>query len=229
MAVAAHRRTLKRLAVALIAAAFVLSAAVALAEESEIDHLVQELALKPGSSVADVGAGSGEISIALAERVRPNGQVYSTEINPNLLDKIRHLAQKAGARNVVVVTADAHETGLPANCCDAAFLREVYHHLTDPTGTDHSLFQAMRPGARLAIIDFDPSQLPGQPPPPGVPANRGGHGVPERIVENELTQAGFVLIKTMPWPISGTVKHYCVLFIKPGEKAERHPISLSPN
>ena len=54
------------------------------AAESEIDHLVQILQLKPGSIVADVGAGSGEVSIAIAERVGPLGRVYSTEINPTI-------------------------------------------------------------------------------------------------------------------------------------------------
>lgn len=198
---------------------------VARAAETEIDHLVQVLALKPGSSVADVGAGSGEISIAIAKRVGPNGTVYSTEIDPKLLEKIRHLAQTAGARNVVVIAGREHETGLPSNCCDAIFLREVYHHLTDPTGIDNSLYRAMRPGARLAIVDFDPSQLPGQPAPPGVPANRGGHGVPERIVAQELTRTGFALVKTMPWPISASVKHYCVLFVKPPLSTETRDLN----
>jgi hypothetical protein len=130
------------------------------------------------------------------------------------VDEIRALVKKDGAQNVRVVAGKEHDTELPPNCCDAIFLREVYHHLTDPTGMDKSLYLAMRDGARLAIIDFDPSQLPGKAAPPGVPRNRGGHGVPERIVEDELTQNGFEVVKTMPWPVSGAVKHYCVVFIK---------------
>ena len=141
--------------------------------------------------------------------------VYSTEIDPKLLDRIRSEAKGARARNVVPILGKQHDTELPDNCCDAIFLREVYHHLTDPAGIDRSLYRAMRPGGRLAIIDFEPSERPGQPIPPGVPANRGGHGAPMRLVTEELTRAGFKPLETMNWPISRTVRHYCMLFRKP--------------
>jgi ubiquinone/menaquinone biosynthesis C-methylase UbiE len=195
-------------------AAILLLATIATAAESEIDHLAAILELKPGSSVADVGAGSGEVSFAIAARVRPDGKVYSTEIVPKLLDKIRAGAIRAGDKNIIVVAGTRDQTGLPVNCCDAIFLREVYHHLTDPIPLDRSLYRSLRPGGRLAIIDFEPTPLAG-PPPPGVPRNRGGHGVPKRIVLEELTGAGFQFVKTMQWPISATIKHYCMLFIKP--------------
>ena len=117
--------------------------------------------------------------------VGPQGKVYSTEINPQLLDKIRTLIQKEGVPNVMPIAGTAHDTRLPPDCCDAIFLRQVYHHLTDLLAMDHSLYKAMRPGARLAIIDFEPGQL-AEPMPPGVPANRGGHGVPKKIVADEL-------------------------------------------
>ena len=185
------------------------------AADSEIDRLVQVLDLKPGVSVADVGAGLGDLSISIAERVAPNGTVYSTEIDPKKLDQIRQAVQKAGIHNVVVVAGAYNDTRLPPNCCDAIFLRRVYHHLTDPLDMDRSLYLALRPGGRLAIIDFEPSQRPGERPPPGVPANRGGHGAPKPIVTRELTQTGFVPVATIDWPVSGDVKHFCMLFKKP--------------
>ena len=185
------------------------------ATESEIDHLADILQLSPGSLVADVGAGSGELSIAIASRVRPHGIVYATEIDPTLLERIRSAAQKASADNVVAIAGAEHDTGLPPSCCDAIFLREVYHHLTDPIGIDRALYRAMRPGARLPIIDYEPTERPGEPAPAGVPANRGGHGVPERVVAAELTRSGFELVKSLDWPISSTIKHYCILFLRP--------------
>jgi SAM-dependent methyltransferase len=109
-------------------------------------------------------------------------------------------------------TGRADDTQLPADCCDGIFLREVYHHLTNPAAMDRSLYRSVRPDGRLAIIDFEP--LPGTRPPAGVPANRRGHGAPKRTVEQELTAAGFELLKTIDWPISSTVKHYCILFRK---------------
>ena len=182
---------------------------------SEIDLLIQVLDLKPGVAVADVGAGSGELSISIAKRVAPNGIVNSTVVDPKKLDKIRQAVQQARINNVVVIAGANNDTRLPLNCCDAIFLRRVYHHLTDPLEMDRSLYLAMRPGGRLAIIDFEPSQRPGEPPPPGVPANRGGHGAPKSIVTQELTQAGFVRVATIDWPVSGDVEHFCMLFRKP--------------
>jgi len=204
-----------RITAVILAVALVLLAAFARGAETEVDHLAQALDLRPGSSVADVGAGSGELSIAIARYVGPQGVVYSTEIDPILLDRIRGEAQSAGVRNLIPILGKEHDTELPDNCCDAIFLREVYHHLTDPAGIDRSLYKAMRSAGRLAVIDFEPSERPGQPVPPGVPANRGGHGLPMRLVAEELIRTGFEPLKTMNWPISGTVRHYCMLFRKP--------------
>jgi ubiquinone/menaquinone biosynthesis C-methylase UbiE len=204
-----------RLAATLLACVVLALSLTAQSTDSEIDRLVQVLDLRPGVAVADVGAGSGELSISVAKRVAPNGTVYATEIDPKKLDKIRQAVRKAGIHNVIVIAGANNDTRLPANCCDAIFLRRVYHHLTDPVDMDRSLYLAMRPGGRLAIIDFEPSQRPGEPAPPGVPADRGGHGAPKPIVTRELTQAGFVRVATTDWPVSGDVKHFCMLFKKP--------------
>ena len=111
------------------------------AAESEIDHLVQILGLKRGSTVADVGAGSGEVSVAMAKSLGPEGKVYSTEIEAKLLNRIRSVAQKAETPNVIVIAGTEHATRLPSDCCDAIFLREVYHHLIDPISMDRDLIE----------------------------------------------------------------------------------------
>jgi ubiquinone/menaquinone biosynthesis C-methylase UbiE len=115
-------------------------------------RLRQVLALEPGVSVADVGAGRGEVTMALAAEVGPSGRVFSTEIDTTALEQIRALA--AAHQNVTVVRASARDTGLPDDCCVAALLRRVYHHLTDPAATNASLLRAVRPGGVLAIVDF---------------------------------------------------------------------------
>lgn len=109
----------------------------------EMPRLRQVLALKPGMSVADVGAGKGEVTVALAAEVGPSGYVFSTEIDSEALEQLRAVVAAATLENVTVVQAHAHKTGLPTSCCDAILLRRVYHHLTHPATTN-------RPAARAA-------------------------------------------------------------------------------
>jgi protein-L-isoaspartate O-methyltransferase len=98
-------------ALALLMAAVLLATRIAVAADSEVSHIVQILGLKSDSLV--VGAGSGEKSVAIASRV-PRGIVYSTEVDPQLIDKIRNNVRKAQASNVIVITGRADETQLPA-------------------------------------------------------------------------------------------------------------------
>ena len=81
-------------------------------------RLRQVLALEAGKVVADVGAGRGELTLALAREVGPNGRVFSTEIDAARLEALR--AARLG--NVTVLEARADDTGLPPNCCDAIAL-----------------------------------------------------------------------------------------------------------
>ena len=193
--------------------------------EPEADRLIQALELKPNSTVADVGAGSGFLSIELARQLGPAATVYATEVDTKELDKIRTAVQKEGLKNVLVIVGARNDTRLVANCCDAIFLRRVYHHITDPVDIDRSLYLALRPGGRLAIIDFEPWQKPKEKIVPGVPTNRGGHGSPKPIVLSELTRAGFVPVSTTDWPVTGDITHFCMLFRKPAATA---PAGASP-
>lgn len=185
------------------------------ASGSEMLRLRQVLALKPGVAVADVGAGKGELTVALATEVGANGRVFSTDIDPESLEQIRAPVAEAKLDNVTVVQAQARDTGLPTNCCDAVVLRRVYHHLTNPADTDASLLRAVRSGGVLAVIDFPPFWF--WPfPPAGVPANRRGHGVDAQLVTDEVTASGFELVRVMDdWPGRGPFGSYCALFRKP--------------
>src|SRR5258706_480477 len=117
------------------------------------------------------------------------GRAYATEIDAKKLAELRDEVARRKLGNVVVVESKEAETNLPAGCCDAIFLRHVYHHLTKPAEFDASLVRSLKPGGRLAIIDF-PARA-GLDPVEGVPSNRGGHGIPQKIVVEELSAAGF--------------------------------------
>ena len=179
-------------------------------ERAEIDRLAQLMQWKPGAIVADVGAGDGAFSFAAAEKVGPSGRVYATEIDPEKLKALRAEVEKRKLTNVIVIDGAVDDTKLPTNCCDDIFLRRVYHHLTQPVEFDKNLLRSLKPAAHLAIIDFPPTNTYG--PVPGVPKNRGGHGIPEKIVIDELTESGLKVGKTIEdW--SG--HDYCVIFTKP--------------
>lgn len=181
------------------------------------DQLESLLELKTGSTVAEIGAGDGAVSLAAAQRVGPGGRVFSTEIDPEAIDQIRRRVRAAGLENVTVVRATASDTGLPAGCCDAVFMIGVYHHFTDPLRTDASIFRALRPGGRLVIVDFRPSWLLKPWTPKGIPSNRGGHGIPEQILENEVTHSGFRIVHAYDhWGDSWFLSYFCVVFEKPG-------------
>ena len=184
---------------------------------SEIEKLAPLLDLKPGATVAEIGAGNGSVAVAAAEKVGPNGHVYATEIDPERLQKIRDKVSAAGLDNVTVIEAKIDDTQLPAGCCDAIYMIGVYHHFTEPLETDASIFRALRPGGMLAIVDFRPSLWLKPWTPEGVPANRGGHGIPEDVLQDELTRAGLRLVQIYdPWGSSWFLHNYCIVFTKPG-------------
>jgi ubiquinone/menaquinone biosynthesis C-methylase UbiE len=168
--------------------------------EAEYDapHLVEVLGLKPGMAVADIGTGGGAMAVVLGKWIG-SGRVYATDITERALRATREYAVKEGLTNVTVIEGGADRTNLPAQCCDALFLRHVYHHVTAIESFNKSLLDSLKPGGRLAIIDFVPSK--GSPLPDGVPKNREGHGVPIQVVIEEMKAAGFTYQRTVDdWP-----------------------------
>lgn len=182
----------------------------------EMPRLRHELALKPGMSVADVGAGRGELTVALAAEIGPSGRVYATDVDPQALEQIRGRVAAAELPNVTILQSRARDTGLPDSCCDAVVLRRVYHHLSDPAATNLDLLRALRPGGVLAIIDFPPMFSWLWPWSPKDTQGRTGHGVAASLVVEEVTATGFTLVKVIEdWPGRGPLKSYCAIFRKP--------------
>jgi ubiquinone/menaquinone biosynthesis C-methylase UbiE len=141
-------------------------------------RLVPAVDLRAGQTVADIGAGGGELTFALAKEVGATGRVYATEIDESRLERLRRRAADDGHANVTVLEAHATRTNLPPACCDVVVIRNVYHHFEDTKAMNRSVFESVKPGGRLAIIDFEP--------------RRGGdHGVESDTVTNELAAAGF--------------------------------------
>ena len=177
--------------------------------QDEIPKLAALMDWKPGTVVADIGAGDGSYAFAAVEQVGAPGKVFATEIDAEKLKALRAEVKKRDLQNFTVVESGDTETNLPTACCDAIFLRRVYHHLTKPVEFDASLMRSLKPGGKLAIIDFPPHPEYGKVK--GVPKDREDHGIQQKILIDELTKAGFQLDKIVDdWP----TMDYCVLFVK---------------
>jgi SAM-dependent methyltransferase len=166
--------------------------------ERDAPSLVEVLDLKPGMTVADVGSGFGAMTVVLGHRIG-SGRVFATDITERALRQTQEYVKAEGLANVTVIEGAEAATNLPDGCCDAIFLRNVYHHITAVDAFNRSLVASLKPGGRLAIIDLEDRR--GGQIPKGVPANRGGHGVPPQIVVDELKAAGLTHVRTTEgWP-----------------------------
>ena len=177
----------------------------------ESDGIVASMVLAPGMTVADVGAGDGQYSVVLARGVGPAGRVYATEVDPSDLDTIASRAKVEGLHNVRTVAGTQRDTGLPAGCCDAILLRMVYHHFTDAAAMRRGLWNALKAGGRIVVIDVRPQKdwrhLDGVP-------ERGGHGIAMSELIADMTRAGFeVVSRYEAWPAERDA--YLVVFRRP--------------
>ena len=109
-------------------------------------EIVAALGLKPGMSVADIGAGTGLFTRLIAEKVGPTGKVYAVDIAPEFLAHIAADAKKHGRKQVVTVRGNQDTTNLPEKSLDLVFMSDVYHHLEHPEKTLASLRKALKAG-----------------------------------------------------------------------------------
>lgn len=168
-----------------------LSCAQAPGNQSDIDWLIEVLEIESGSTVADIGAGDGDQTLAIAEYIGSNGTIYSTELGENELEGLKQSVTNSDFKNITVLEGHPDKTNLPEQCCDAIYLRRVYHHISNPKTFSASLLTSLKPGGRLAIIDFEPR---GNEAEPGERSSGSQHGVTPETVVQELEEAGFTLI-----------------------------------
>ena len=125
----------------------------------KIDEVVAALEVRPGAIVADVGAGSGLVSGPLAIATGPKGVLYAVDIDKGLLAHITERAAAQTITNIKTVLGEFTDPKLPEKV-DLAFMNDVLHHIADRATYLRNLASYLKPGGRIAIVDFIPALSP---------------------------------------------------------------------
>ncbi|MEI9981000.1 MAG: class I SAM-dependent methyltransferase [Edaphobacter sp.] len=148
----------------------------------QIDRVMDLLGISAGKNVADIGAGSGWFTVRAARRVGPTGAVLAEDINPLAIEYIGKRIIKENLSNVRTVLGSPDDPRLPAGSVDAALLLKVYHEIAQPVAAMKALKLALRPEAKVGIIDRN--------------GNGADHGVNRDVVVKEMGEAGYRLVGT---------------------------------
>lgn len=161
--------------------------------EERTSALIDALDLEPGMCVADVGAGSGRLTLPMARRVAP-GIAYGTDIQPEMLRFLEARARGEGVSNLKGILGDAFDVMLPEGTVDLVLLVDAYHEFEFPWEMTQSIVRALKPGGRVALVEFRAED-------PEVPI-KALHKMTEAQARRELEAAGLRWVSTdarLPW------------------------------
>jgi len=134
-------------------------------DAGEPDQLVRLLGIKAGMTVADLGAGSGYHAVRLSPVVGSTGRIIAEDVVPEYLQGLRKRVRDLGLQNVTVTAGEPHDPRLPSGSVDVAILVHMYHEVAQPYGLLYNLVPALKPDARVGIVDaFAPTSKHGTPP-----------------------------------------------------------------
>jgi SAM-dependent methyltransferase len=163
----------------------------------QVDRVMDILGIAPGKTVADIGAGSGWFTVRAARRVGESGVVYAVDINAEAIRYIGERTQKEKLHNVKTILGKADNPLLPGGAVDAVLLLKTYHEVAEPVALLRNLRMALRPGAKIGIIDRN--------------GNGEDHGVGRDVVLHEATQAGYRLLDQYDF-VKGDKMDYFLVF-----------------
>ncbi|MDA2913644.1 class I SAM-dependent methyltransferase [Acidobacteriia bacterium AH_259_A11_L15] len=155
-------------------------------------EVMDALAIGPGDAVADVGSGRGYFTFHLAERVGPQGMVYAVDIAEEDLKKLRNRAEREGIRNIETIRNVPDDPRLPPACCDAVLVVDAYHEFRQYDAMLERIFEALKPGGRLGIIDgkIEPGRRRSH--------YHRRHRIPAELVREDAARHGFVFLGERP-------------------------------
>jgi len=166
-------------------------------ERLQINRVMDVLGIVSGKVVADVGAGSGWFTVRAARRVGGGGLVYAVDINPEAIRYVAERAKKEELRNVKTILGKADDPMLPAGSVDAVLLLKTYHEVAQPMALLENLRAALRPGAKVGVIDRN--------------GNGEDHGVGREVVIREAKASGYKLVEQYDF-VKGDKMDYFLVF-----------------
>ena len=170
------------------------------AERLQVDRVMDILGIKEGSSVADIGAGSGWFTVRAAKRVGNSGTVFAVEINNDYLKHIEKRSQSENLSNIRTILGKEDDPLLPDRSVDAVLLLKTYHEVTEPIRLLKKTRVAMRPGGRLGIIDRN--------------GKGDDHGIARETVVQEAERAGFALVEEYDFVKADNVDYFLVFRVR---------------
>jgi predicted methyltransferase len=168
--------------------------------------IVRVLGLSPGLVVADVGAGTGAFMAPIARAVGPTGLYIGVDIDRDFVDTMRSRAKAANLPNTRILLSRPDSTMLDPGSVDLIVVIDAYHHFSPAAPMNASMFEALKPGGRLVIVDFDRT--------PQSPKWIKSHVRADRATfEREIAKAGFRRDGDLAVP--GLEGHFVTRFRKP--------------
>jgi ubiquinone/menaquinone biosynthesis C-methylase UbiE len=154
-----------------------------LAEEAPDDAL-KVLEIQKGASVADIGAGSGYMTVRLSARVGPSGRIFANDVQPQMLEMLRRRVEAQHLTNVTIVQGAIDDPRIP-EAVDLALMVDVYHELSRPQAMLQRLRASLKPGGRLVLLEYRKED-------PAIPI-RPEHKMSVREARMEVEAEGFTL------------------------------------
>jgi ubiquinone/menaquinone biosynthesis C-methylase UbiE len=179
--------------------------------EENPDLALDALGIRPGMVVADIGAGTGYMSLRIAKRVGPTGKVYANDLQPDMLRRLRENAARAKIANIETVLGEEADPKLPLGQMDLVLLVDVYHEFSEPQKMLRKIRETLKPDGRLVLLEYRKED-------PSIPI-RPEHKMSVAEVRTELEAEGFHLgpvIETLPR------QHILILTKAAARKAAAH-------
>jgi ubiquinone/menaquinone biosynthesis C-methylase UbiE len=151
---------------------------------------IEAIGLAKGMTVADIGAGTGYFAVPFARAVGPEGRVLAVDLQPEMLALIGAKLEASDAPgNIELLEGTAERTGLPDGACDVALLANLWHELDDHGVVLEEVRRVLKPGGRVAVLDWRADVAP----PPGPPQD---HRIGEAEALRELEAGGFRVVRS---------------------------------